>query len=74
MGRVMDVAAGGPFSIILTEDGHIYSCGYGALGLGPEMIESLELKEIKGLEKVVKVYASTDYAAALTGRCICPQD
>ncbi|RCH87809.1 Williams-Beuren syndrome chromosome region 16 protein [Rhizopus azygosporus] len=66
MGRVMDVAAGGPFSIVLTEDGHVYSCGYGALGLGPEMIESLELKEIKGLEKVVKVYASTDYAAALT--------
>ncbi|KAG1504675.1 hypothetical protein G6F52_012162 [Rhizopus delemar] len=63
---MIDVAAGGPFSVFLDHLGQVYTCGYGALGLGPEMIESLKLEKVKGLEQVSKIYASTDYAAALT--------
>ncbi len=54
-------------SVFLDHLGQVYTCGYGALGLGPEIIESLKLEKIKGLKQVSKIYASTDYAAALTG-------
>ncbi|KAL0095683.1 regulator of chromosome condensation 1/beta-lactamase-inhibitor protein II [Phycomyces blakesleeanus] len=63
---VKDIAAGGPFSVILTEDGRVHSCGYGALGHGKDTIESLVLREIEGLKDVERVFATTDYAAAIT--------
>ncbi|KAI9013814.1 regulator of chromosome condensation 1/beta-lactamase-inhibitor protein II [Phycomyces nitens] len=64
---VKDIAAGGPFSVILTEDGRVHSCGYGALGHGKDTIESLVLREIEGLKDVERIFATTDYAAAITG-------
>lgn len=66
----MDIAAGGPFSVILTRDGNVYTCGYGALGLGKETIQTLELSLVKELEnkQIVKVFATTDYAAAITSK------
>ncbi|KAI8364461.1 regulator of chromosome condensation 1/beta-lactamase-inhibitor protein II [Choanephora cucurbitarum] len=64
--NVIDVAAGGPFSVFLTKGGNVYTCGYGALGLGNNAIQTLEPKEIKELKEIKKIYASTDYAAAIT--------
>ncbi|KAI8350155.1 regulator of chromosome condensation 1/beta-lactamase-inhibitor protein II [Blakeslea trispora] len=63
---VIDIAAGGPFSVLLTRGKTVYTCGYGALGLGQDTLQTLEPKEVKGLEDIVKVYATTDYAAAIT--------
>lgn len=69
---VKDIAAGGPFSVILTNEGNVYTCGYGALGLGKETIQTLELSQVKGLKNINRVFATTDYAAALSGkRYIC---
>lgn len=67
---VVDIAAGGPFSVILTKDGNVYTCGYGALGLGKDMIHTLEHSLVKELENkdIIKVFATTDYAAAITSR------
>lgn len=45
-------------------------CGYGALGFGRDGIESLSPKRIDGLTAIVKVFATTDYAAAISGRLI----
>lgn len=60
------MAAGGPFSVLLTKDGNVYTCGYGALGLGKDKIQTLESTQVKGLSNVAKVFAATDYAAAIT--------
>lgn len=85
---VKDIAAGGPFSIILkgklqdqwyfiyrvtmltyimSENGTVYSCGYAALGLGENTIETLEPKLVPFDEEVTKIFATQDMAAALTG-------
>ncbi|KAI8069317.1 regulator of chromosome condensation 1/beta-lactamase-inhibitor protein II [Gongronella butleri] len=66
--KVVDMAAGGPFSIVLTDDGQVLSCGYGSLGHGPDQLESLKLAPVHGLDNVVvtRVFAATDYAAALS--------
>ncbi|KAG2206850.1 hypothetical protein INT47_007607 [Mucor saturninus] len=64
---VSDFAAGGPFSVILASDGQVYTCGYGALGLD-KVIQTLEPTLVQGLsnKEIIKVFASTDYAAALS--------
>ncbi|KAI7904447.1 regulator of chromosome condensation 1/beta-lactamase-inhibitor protein II [Cokeromyces recurvatus] len=64
--NVVDIAAGGPFSVLLTNDGTVHTCGYGALGLGKEKIQTLELTKIECLKDIKKVFATTDYAAAIT--------
>lgn len=66
---VKDIAAGGPFSVILTNDGYVHTCGYGALGLGKDTIQTLELKQVNGLKNINRVFATTDYAAAISGKC-----
>ncbi|KAG0175072.1 hypothetical protein DFQ29_007261 [Apophysomyces sp. BC1021] len=43
---VVDIAAGGPFSVVLTE--------------------TLTMKRVEGLKDVARVFATTDYAAAIT--------
>ncbi|CDH51642.1 williams-beuren syndrome chromosomal region 16protein homolog [Lichtheimia corymbifera JMRC:FSU:9682] len=63
---ITDIAAGGPFSVVLTDDGAVHTCGYGALGLGKDIIETLSLKRIPGLKDIKRVFATTDYAAAIT--------
>lgn len=63
---VIDVAAGGPFSVLLTKDGNVHTCGYGALGLGKDIIQTLKCTQIEGLSNVAKIFAATDYAAAIT--------
>ncbi|KAI8340746.1 regulator of chromosome condensation 1/beta-lactamase-inhibitor protein II [Chlamydoabsidia padenii] len=63
---IVDIAAGGPFSVILTQDGSVYTCGYGSLGLGKEALETLTPRKVKGLGRAIRVFAATDYAAAIT--------
>ncbi|KAL1932521.1 hypothetical protein VTP01DRAFT_8199 [Rhizomucor pusillus] len=64
--NVVDMAAGGPFSVVLTADGCVHTCGYGVLGLGADVLETLTLRKVPGLANVKRVFAATDYAAALT--------
>ncbi|KAI8088523.1 regulator of chromosome condensation 1/beta-lactamase-inhibitor protein II [Thamnidium elegans] len=65
---VVDVAAGGPFSVILTKDGQVYTCGYGSLGLGKDVVQTLEATVVTELsnKEIIKVFATTDYAAAIS--------
>lgn len=51
----------------ILENGAVYSCGYGALGLGGDTIETLEPRLIPFDEEVTKIYAIQDMAAAITG-------
>lgn len=46
----------------------MFSCGYGAVGLGKGTIETLELSPVHIDEKVIKVFATQDMAAAITGK------
>ncbi|KAI7851685.1 regulator of chromosome condensation 1/beta-lactamase-inhibitor protein II [Circinella umbellata] len=62
---IIDIAAGGPFSVVLAEDGSVHTCGYGALGLGKDTIETLSLQRIRNLPRIKKVFAATDYAGAV---------
>lgn len=50
------------------ENGQVFSCGYGGLGLGETTIENLEPSQVHIDEKVVKIFATQDMAAALTGK------
>lgn len=70
MNNVMDFAAGGPFSVILTNEGQVYTCGYGSLGLGKELVQTLEARIVEELsnKEIIKVFACTDYAAAISSK------
>lgn len=52
---------------ISKDDGQVYSCGYGALGLGKDKIEALEPMRVQIDEKIVKIFAVQDMAAAISG-------
>ncbi|KAF9930071.1 Williams-Beuren syndrome chromosome region 16 protein [Linnemannia zychae] len=66
--KISSVAAGGTFGLLLTESGKVYTCGYGALGLGRDKTQILMPERIPGLFGVRKIAASTDYAAAITDK------
>ncbi|KAF9898175.1 Williams-Beuren syndrome chromosome region 16 protein, partial [Lobosporangium transversale] len=59
------VAAGGTFGLLLTKSGKVYTCGYGALGLGRDKTHVLMPEQITALSGIRRVVASTDYAAAI---------
>jgi alpha-tubulin suppressor-like RCC1 family protein len=65
---IASVAAGGTFSLLLTQSGKVYTCGYGALGLGRDKTQVLMPEQITGLSGIRKIVASTDYAAAIDGK------
>ncbi|KAF9112496.1 hypothetical protein BGX27_003287 [Mortierella sp. AM989] len=65
---IVSVAAGGTFGLLLTNVGKVYTCGYGALGLGQDKTQILMPEQISLLSSIRKIYASTDYAAAIDGR------
>ena len=46
----------------------MHTCGYGALGLGKDTIETLSLQRIRNLPRIKKVFAATDYAGAVAGK------
>lgn len=58
--------------MILTKGGHVFTCGYGALGLGKEVIQTLEASEVRELsdKQIIKVVATTDYAAAISSKSL----
>ncbi|KAG0223376.1 Williams-Beuren syndrome chromosome region 16 protein [Actinomortierella wolfii] len=64
--KITNVAAGGTFALLLTDAGEVYTCGYGALGLGADTTHILMPQKIPGLSNIKKIVASTDYAAAIT--------
>lgn len=71
-GRVVQVAAGGSFSLFLTSDGAVYSLGYGAgLGLGKNVEATSVPKQvvfssIQDDDEVGLIGASVDYSVAVT--------
>ncbi|KAJ2885802.1 hypothetical protein H4R27_001093 [Coemansia aciculifera] len=67
-GRITDIAAGGCHALVLTDDGRVYSCGYGALGLSPATIATLQPTLIEGLRDIEAIFASTDRCIAIDAR------
>ncbi|KAJ2224877.1 hypothetical protein IWW45_007998 [Coemansia sp. RSA 485] len=66
---VTAIAAGGTLSLTIAgKEGHVYTCGYGALGLGPEITSVLEPRRIQSLRAVSRIWASTDRCLALDKR------
>ncbi|KAF9203792.1 hypothetical protein BGZ49_006036 [Haplosporangium sp. Z 27] len=66
METITSVAAGGTFGLLLTETGKVFTCGYGALGLGQDKHQVLMPMQISSLPKIRQIFASTDYAAAIS--------
>ncbi|KAG0004897.1 Williams-Beuren syndrome chromosome region 16 protein [Entomortierella chlamydospora] len=62
---IASVAAGGTFGLLLTKTGKVYTCGYGALGLGQDKTQILMPEQITSLSRIREIFASTDYAAAI---------
>ncbi|KAF9357621.1 Williams-Beuren syndrome chromosome region 16 protein [Mortierella sp. AD094] len=62
---IASVAAGGTFGLLLTKTGKVYTCGYGALGLGQDKTQILMPEQITSLSGIREIFASTDYAAAI---------
>ncbi|KAJ2744228.1 hypothetical protein GGI20_003127 [Coemansia sp. BCRC 34301] len=65
LGRIAGIAAGGCHALVLTDDGRVYSCGYGALGLGPATVATLQPTQIDGLGDIQAIYSSTDRSLAV---------
>ncbi|GAA5968733.1 hypothetical protein JCM11641_000713 [Rhodosporidiobolus odoratus] len=65
--RIADFRCGGSFSFLLDDRGSVYSCGYGALGLGKDTLQSLKPRRIDKLEGegVSRISAGWGYAAAV---------
>ncbi|KAF9192459.1 hypothetical protein BGZ51_005471 [Haplosporangium sp. Z 767] len=65
---IASVAAGGTFGLLLTASGYVYTCGYGALGLGKDKTQILMPERILSLSGIRKIVASTDHAAAINDK------
>ncbi|KAM0755142.1 RCC1/BLIP-II [Meredithblackwellia eburnea MCA 4105] len=68
--QIVDFRCGGSISILLDDEGHVYSAGFGALGLGSETLSSLEVKLIPGLEGITRIRAGWGWAVAIRGLCL----
>ncbi|KAJ1921723.1 hypothetical protein H4219_000456 [Mycoemilia scoparia] len=65
-GKLIDIAAGGTFSAFLSDNGYVYVCGYGAVGMGQNNTLSVNnYTAIPSLSDIVAIRASTDYMVAL---------
>ncbi|XP_066593318.1 RCC1-like G exchanging factor-like protein [Prorops nasuta] len=78
LGRIVDIAAGGSFCMVLNNEGHVYVWGYGILGLGPE-VERVKIPQMipetlfgKNIyqqnTKIVSIYAGINHLGALTNK------
>ncbi|KAJ1939407.1 hypothetical protein GGF37_004413 [Kickxella alabastrina] len=65
---IRDIAAAGTLSLVLDYGGHVFVCGYGALGLGPRCVRTLEPVRIPSLRNIVRIWASTDRCLAMDDR------
>ncbi|XP_008544821.1 RCC1-like G exchanging factor-like protein [Microplitis demolitor] len=77
-GRIVDIAAGGSFCMVLSETGDVYVWGYGILGFGPQItkiqIPTLVPNTLFGRNpyqpdiKVEKIYCGMNYMCAVTNQ------
>ncbi|XP_012278458.1 RCC1-like G exchanging factor-like protein isoform X2 [Orussus abietinus] len=75
-GRIVDIAAGGSFCMVLDDTGKVYVWGYGILGLGPEVQSILKptqipsplfgVNEYEQNIRVTSIYCGTSQLAAVT--------
>ncbi|OMJ13617.1 Williams-Beuren syndrome chromosomal region 16 protein-like protein [Smittium culicis] len=66
-GKIVSFAAGGAHSVVVTEEGHVYTAGFGAIGLGSENepLNSAHMPtRIENLKDIVSVHSSIDYCLA----------
>ncbi|PVZ99158.1 hypothetical protein BB558_003477 [Smittium angustum] len=63
-GEIKSVAAGGAHSVALNTEGNVFTCGFGALGLGENNTHFVEPIQIPSLQNIADIYASTDYCLA----------
>ncbi|OLY80403.1 Williams-Beuren syndrome chromosomal region 16 protein [Smittium mucronatum] len=63
-GRIRSFAAGGSHSVLVNEHGHVFVCGFGALGLGESNTRQVLPTRIPSLENIDAVFSSTDYCIA----------
>ncbi|KAI9294851.1 RCC1/BLIP-II [Neoconidiobolus thromboides FSU 785] len=63
--KIIDIASGGSFSLFLTENGQVFTVGFGVLGLGKDMTETLIPSEVIGLKRIQKIIAGPRTAAAI---------
>ncbi|KAJ1988998.1 hypothetical protein GGI25_003915 [Coemansia spiralis] len=67
-GRIAGIAAGGCHALVLTVDGRVNTCGYGALGLGSSTVSLLKTSVIQAIKDIVFIAASTDRCLAVDSR------
>ncbi|KAJ9085838.1 hypothetical protein DSO57_1009947 [Entomophthora muscae] len=63
--KVVDIAAGGSFSLLLSDSGKVFVCGFGVLGLGELVTQVLVPTEIPTLRDIKKIFASSGTASAI---------
>ncbi|KAL8286415.1 hypothetical protein RQP46_004432 [Phenoliferia psychrophenolica] len=63
--KLVDFRSGGSFSLLLDDEGSVYSAGFGALGLGAETLESAAVQRIPSLEGITRIRAGFGWAAAI---------
>ncbi|XP_051162867.1 RCC1-like G exchanging factor-like protein [Leptopilina boulardi] len=78
IGRIIDIASGGSFCMVLNDAGEVYVWGYGILGFGPEVRSSLKPTKIPstlfGVNdyepniRVSKIYCGISHLAAVTNK------
>ncbi|GAA5998340.1 RCC1 domain-containing protein [Rhodotorula paludigena] len=65
--RMIDYRCGGSFALALDDRGSVYSAGYGALGLGMDVLQARKPQRIEELEDegISRIRAGWGYAAAV---------
>ncbi|KAK4702873.1 hypothetical protein P7C70_g3350, partial [Phenoliferia sp. Uapishka_3] len=63
--KIIDIRCGGSFSLLLDDHGSVYSAGFGALGLGSEVLESHAVQRIPSLEGISRIRAGWGWAVAV---------
>ncbi|XP_066151101.1 RCC1-like G exchanging factor-like protein [Euwallacea fornicatus] len=76
LGKIQSIASAGPFCLVATDRGEVFSWGYGVLGLGPNVDLSnkpLKIPEVlfgrndfQPESKVIDLVCGVNYAAAIT--------
>ncbi|KAJ2550597.1 hypothetical protein EV175_004005 [Coemansia sp. RSA 1933] len=66
--KIVDIAAGGCHVLVLSSDGRVHACGYGALGLGTGAVSTLSPATLQGVSDVEYIAASTDRCIAIDSR------
>ncbi|XP_055603443.1 RCC1-like G exchanging factor-like protein [Uranotaenia lowii] len=65
-GKIVDIAAGGSFCLVLNENGDVFIWGYGILGFGPEVRHQATPKQIPAT-----LFGRNDFNPNLKVRSIC---